>query len=330
MAKKKANARQKTQKNRQPQGQGRMVRSPAAGRIQALLDNNARSWARLLEDPCNAPLVYPCFSTGGGGTVLMRLEYDTILWSGATDTAGVYAWIPGAALSIINGTTLTSDTTTSTYSGANGPGSQWFPTNASSVRAVAACMQVMYPGTELNRSGIVAIGCVPADTFVSFIATAGGGANNATSAAAARQSLVHAERMPTGVVEARWFPGENDQGSINGTLPTAYASVCPGRNGILVSASGFPVSTGIRVRAVGVYEVSLYSSSTLGSVQTPAPPVSVNNAAQVIKTLFDRDPQWWLTSAQKAGRALSNAISYAGMGAKAAGTVVNGLALIAA
>lgn len=283
-----------------------------------------------MEDPCNAPLVNPCYSSGGGGTVLIRLELDQILYAGATETAGIYTFVPGLGAAWINATPLPSDTTGTLVAGANAAGSSWLLANAASFRPVAACMQVMYPGSELTRAGIIGISVVPANTIQPNFPAGSGGNGSNTTAALTRASCAHTERMPATLVEAKWSPGEQDQTPTTPTLPLLVAATLQGRNAIMMSASGFPVSTGIRVRTVAVYEASLLTTVNTGQVQSVAPPKSQNTANQVLRDLFSRDPEWWLNSALKTGRMASSVISYAAAGAKAAGRIVNGMAMIAA
>lgn len=305
---------------------------PAIARMRATMDSAAQAWARLMDDPCNAPLVYPCYGTGGGGTVLFRAEYDSIAFNAATETAGIYVAVPGCAAALINGTILTSDTFNSTLTTSPVMAGQGFLTGqASSFRAVAGCVQVMYPGTELNRSGIVAVGVVPADSFTMSMAPVVGGIGTALSASSVRSMCAHTERMPSTVIEAKWFPGEADQQSIAPAFNAgSTASLFAGRNALVVAASGFPASTGIRIRTVVIYEATLISTSGgLGSVQSAAPPVSGTTPSTVIKALFDKDAQWWLDSAVKAGRVVSSAISYASMGARAASKLAGTLAIMA-
>nr|WRQ64925.1 hypothetical protein [Sobelivirales sp.] len=300
-------------------------------RVRSALDNHAVAWARLLNDPCNAPLTYPCFSSAGGGSVLLRLEWDQLLGNAAGETASFYAWIPGLGLGLVNDVGLTSDTFGAKFTSANSAGSSWLPASAGSVRCVAACVQLMYPGSELDRSGIVSMGVIPAETLIINSAAAAGGGGMATSASAVRTICAHTERTPSTMVEAKWYPGEGDEEPVPGTVPTLWAPTLAGRNAIIFSASGLKAAVGIRMRQVAIFEISLYSAAGIvGSVQSAVPPASMNTAAQVLRTMFTRDAQWWLETAAKTSRALTNTISYAAAGAKAAGMAVNGLAIMAA
>jgi hypothetical protein len=263
----------------------------------------------------------------------MRLEADLIIGTGATDTACVAAFIPGLGLALNNTVGMATDASGSTFSIAGGltPGAAFLAANGMAIRAVAACTQVTYPGTELNRSGVVSIGVMSAGTLINNIITGEGGGNVGTTPAGVRIATQHVQRMPQEKMECKWFPGDEDANpSSYINRPTAYAQQLNGRNAIVLSASGFPTAVGIRVRNVGVYEISLGSSANTGQVQAVTPPRSSNTAGNVLKFLADKDPQWYLDAANKVGSVIGSIIDYAATGVKAAGTAVNALALIAA
>lgn len=335
-------ARKRTRKNNatgkkiQPSGPGRTrvsQRARLSSRVMMGLDRAAADWAALLEDPCSAKLVYPCYPSGNGGTVLMRVEADSIYGGGATETAGFGAWVPGYGLFFGNSTPAPLDTTSSLL-GTNTnfqPGDTFLKTNCGSIRCVAACLQMSYPGSELSRAGVVGIGVAPADSFITNLPTAVGGANNASSAQVFRITCQHVQRMPQDVMECKWFPGETDQGAYSAVYPAAtFAQGLAGRNAIVWSASGFPVSTGIRIRTVAVYEVSLISTLSSGQVQSVAPPTSAFQTSHVLRYLAGKDPQWYLHKARQIAQTIGSVVSYASQGAKAAGYAINGIPLLMA
>jgi hypothetical protein len=294
-----------------------------------VLDSGARAWAKLLDDPCAANLVYPCYPTGTGGSVLMRFETDNLYYTGATETAGMFLVCPGALQGFTNNVPQTSDVLGSPLGAflTQVPGYTFIHGNANSFRAVAGCMQIMYPGTELNRSGIVGVGITDGAVFSRNIATANGGGNINTSAGEMRTMCQHVERMPTGVVEIKWFPGNKDQQS-ESTQGNDLNSTdeISGRNVMFASVSGFPVSTGVRIRIVCVYEISFGSGA--GQVAGAHSPPSINTPAQIIRAMTSRDPLWYIESAVKAGKAIGTAISYVNAGYKAASSIAAGLALL--
>jgi len=296
----------------------------------SILDKAAAEWAMLMRDPCNAKLTYPCYPSSSGGTVLIRFETDAV-YNTATDTAMVQMLVPGAMRHFGNATVLTTDTLGTVLADITStsitPGNSFVVNNASSFRPVAACAQVMFPGTELNRSGVIGLGIIDAPTLSLNMATAAGGGNINTSASSIRTICQHVERMPQSVAEVKWFPGENDAEIYStGSNQLSASNASQGRNGILVTASGFPAGTGVRVRYVVVYEISLGSGQ--GQIASIAPPVSNNTPQQVVRALFQSDRQWFLESATKAGRTVGSIISYAAMGAKAIANFSAGAGLL--
>lgn len=332
MAKRRQNRKRKQQAPQQKPQQAPARRAAVVPRVNMLtmLDAGARAWAKLLDDPCAANLVYPCYPTGTGGSVLMRFETDNLYYTGATETAGMFLVCPGALQGFTNNVPQTSDTAPGSPLGAfltQVPGYSFIHANANSFRAVAGCMQIMYPGTELNRSGIVGVGITDGAVFSRNIATANGGGNINLSAGELRTMCQHVERMPTGVVEIKWFPGNKDQQpeSTQGNDLNSTDEI-GGRNTMFASVSGFPVSTGVRIRTVCVYEISFGAGA--GQVTGAHAPPSINTPAQVVKAMSTRDPLWYIESAVKAGKAIGTAISYAAAGYKAASSIAAGLALV--
>lgn len=333
-AKRRNRSKNKPKQKAKQQAPKQLVMARPRIRVPSLqgLDRPALEWAHLLADPCNAKLVYPCYPSGNGGTVLVRFENDQVVANGATEVAAFGVWAPGFGLSTTNVTAQTSDTLGSllTPSTLVAPGDTFLKNNGNAVRCVAACLQISYPGSELNRAGIVGIGVAPADTAILNLPTAAGGGNINATAQGYRVASQHVERMPQSIVECKWFPGEADQTAYSYPYPTAYAPGLQGRNAIIWSASGFPVSTGVRIRMVAVYEINLFSNAGIPSVQAIAPPVSAFQTSHVLRYLASKDPQWYLDTAGKVARVIGNVISYASQGFKAAGAAVNGLALMAA
>lgn len=299
---------------------GQMVPARGARQVvpRSVLDKAALEWAALLRDPCNARLSYPCYPSGSGGAVLIRYEADYILSATATDTAMALLFTPGISSVLVNNIALPTDTTGFQLQnfGNLAPGNGFLSGNATSFRPVAGCAQISYPGTELTRSGIIGLGVIDGATVAANYTVADGGLGIVTSAAQMRTLCQHVERMPSTVSEVRWFPGERDAHpfSLN-AVNLSKGGDSEGRNTLVVTASGFPVSTGVRVRLVCVYEVSFGSNN--GQVSTVVPPVSNTTPSQLLRAMHAADNTWFLSSATKFARAAGTAISYAAAGAKA-------------
>lgn len=218
----------------------------------AFLDLDAQCYARLLEDPCTAPLCHPVYNGADGG-VVSRFETDFVVFSSSTDTCGALLWIPGAignnagnAPSIITiessatGTAVTSVNPPNTYN----PGFTFLNASAAGVRVVSACMQVYWPGSEGNRSGYITYGNANGSALI---------VGSSYSADGVSQIFPNSERMPMDYVEIKLRPQDGDQ---NWTPPFNNTPVSElykkGAVGFVIK--GIPTSTGVRVRLVAVYE----------------------------------------------------------------------------
>jgi hypothetical protein len=250
------------------------------------LDEAATQWARLLNDPCNAPLAHGCFPTAMGG-MLQRFEADFLVSTSGTSTAGAMLFSPGmvvASGATGQGSVLyldsASDTTAFTswsIANASQPGYNNV-LNTSGVRTIAACAQIMWPGSELNRSGVVGLGCVPATIITPNV----GGSFSVSSLRTCCPMVV---RMPESVAEVKWRPGELDEKYDNPNFGGTAANG-DGRNSLLITYSGIPVSTGVRIRLVVVYEMVFGSNQgTVINNTTPPGPQSKNTVNEIFHAL---------------------------------------------
>jgi hypothetical protein len=228
---------------------------PAKARMLKGLDEAAAAWARLLDDPCAALLAPPCYPTGSGGGTLVRVEADYVYGGGANTAAAVLftpalmGTNPGSVQDVsMSGFVAVTDATSTAWNSTDlfafqpgsSTGAQW-----SGVRPVAACVQMYWPGSELNRQGIVSLGNVSAGLLES----------TPTTVSFLRTLSQNVQRTPEGMVEIKWRPGEADNQFLNPNAPPATNATLAGHNSILVTWAGIPVSTGMRFRAVVVYEV---------------------------------------------------------------------------
>lgn len=305
--KSKKNARQP-----KPKRKGGGDTRAAVQRFRGNLDAAAIAYARLLADPCGAPLTRS-IGYGTGSSIVVRTEADALYFSGATDQGGWLLWCPP--------TTVCCSVTTSTDTGlASGNTTNFtsvagrgLSSVASSIRCVAACLQVMWPGTENNRQGFVGVGVVPASVLSRYLPASSGGQAITLSGAQARALCQHTERVPDTMTEITWRPGPEDDTDydlgVSGATATQFAGNIGSRNCILLAVAGLPVSTGLRVRTVGVFEYSpLEGSGFAASVETPR---SFNNQGEVLQALDATDGRWWLNGFKRLGsQALTRVASY--------------------
>lgn len=264
------------------------------------LDGPALQYARLLQDPCSAPLTHPIYGGGESG-ILTRFESDFIMLVGATDTAGLLAWTPGGigttgALPshlFFAGATSTSAAATvaATTSNVFAPGLVFLAANSNAARCVSACMQIYWPGSEANRQGIVATGVTSGNAIQLGASVTVDGVSN---------MLTVFERMPTDYAEIKWKPADGDQITIPPGTNTAAAELAR-KNSLVMCIKGIPVSTGVRVRLVAVYEWQPILSDGITNPVTNDSPSS-NSLEQVLAYLSSVNPNWLYKSAGVAMR----------------------------
>jgi len=241
------------------------------------LDAVASAYARLLTDPCNGPLVHPIYAGGEGG-YLARYEKDFISLPNAiaTSTAGAICWTPALlcsptvdstdfqngvshssvylAADASNPTTgaLTDTTACNWINYKDGqPGFDQLSTMAGGVRCVAACMQITFPGTELQRSGVVSLAQLP---DANAVLRTGSHVNPAVSFTVGGMRAVSpvVSRTPETTMEVKWKPSIGDQAY---KTPDAVSHSDTSRHSCLTATwSGIPAGVGMRIRMVAVYE----------------------------------------------------------------------------
>lgn len=215
-------------------------------KTQSSLDSAATSYARLLADPCNAPLVHPVYSGAEGG-YLVRVDNFYTLGVSAGSTSGILVWTPGA-IGTTNSELVGFETNNPAVAGsvsaiATAPG-KTFLQAASNVRCVAACMKASYPGSESTRSGrvhfgqlsgsAVDVGDTPAVDNVSLL-------------------LPYYSRTPADIVEVIWKPNDADQLFTDPNAVT-LASEKDRKAAIGFAWAGLPATTGMTFHMTAVYE----------------------------------------------------------------------------
>jgi hypothetical protein len=261
------------------------------------MDRASLDYAALLADPCNGPLVSGPFGDGSGG-VVTRFERDVVINNSATDVGAALVFIPG--LATVQGTSapITTDVTAINFANiatSDMPGYNFLSTNAGQFRCLAACIQVYWPGSELNRQGIVSVGQFPADIVTDAV----------VSTSDMRTASPYVERMPDGMVELKWRPTTFETTWQRVANVTDTATDWDKYTALAVSASGIPVSTGIRVRMVAVYEWIPRPGTGSGLTTIHRTTVKTGSLSNIIAAL-DRTGDWMYNGAMKAGHALAS------------------------
>lgn len=273
-----------------------------------------RKYVELLNDPCTGPLVHAPGSTAGG--MITRFEADYIVGEGAGITAGFMAFTPGAINNASGtshpgngyiGAVATSDSVgTTTFINSPGfyvPGYTYLQTNASSYRCIAMCVQMYWPGSELNRAGIISACQATYGTFKQD--TAGSGPSVATY----RSLSPVVERMPTDHFEAKWAPSFTDGLFRNPLSPQEPEA---GHTSLLVTWGGLPAATGVRLRVVAVYE---WNPKAVGLTINSNTSQTGAGGMQDARQLLDKsNAAWWYHTGQAAMNFASGAVvAYASM-----------------
>jgi hypothetical protein len=198
-------------------------------------------------------------------------------------------WIPGG-IGSIGGTAASGvlyyEAATNSATGATlnlsiswQPGYSYLAAAAADVRAVAACIQVFYPGSESARSGILAYG------NISGAAVQAGGTTSVSSVA---NILERYERMPTSSLEIIWRPSDYDQTPTAPTFPTTQTDLNK-RSGLAVTLQGGALAVGLTFRIVCVYEYTpaLGSGITTSSTSRNTSGSSLNTVLNVLDKAGD-------------------------------------------
>jgi len=271
-------------------------------------------YVRLLTDPCNAPLV-PGIYPGSGGGIVSRFETDFLIGTTATDTCASFTWVPGMNLTFAPSIALPLDSTAFTPAiGAVGsmPGYNFLNTVAGSFRAISACMQVTYPGSELDRSGIISLGIQDGASIIPFLPTTQGGSAVATNVQQLRSMAQHTERTPATTAEIIWMPGEFDGQNFSYGLigpPPKYPGpgdgvMFQGRNALVFTAASLPLGIGVRLRCVLVCEWTPRVNQ--GIVASVNPTYSAETVAEVLAKLARSNPNWYIHASNIASSLYSN------------------------
>lgn len=255
----KRNKRNGKKKKQQPQRRRRARRG-----VGTMLDLAAARWLQLLRDPCNAPLVAPCYAGFGTGNYA-RLKNTYNL--GSVD--GAWWFQPGTNYY------WTGTTTTPGGSLLIAPAQPIWPAgtildNVRQVRCIAACVKVRYVGPEADRKGVVSLSVGP-PLF---------SPGDTTLAAQAQNGCPMVARLGEVSHEVKWVPSAADEEF----HPAAGAAVQPRSSCMNVVYAGVPASS-LQLEITACYE--LEGNASGGAPVTATMPPSSNTTNQVLQTLGD-------------------------------------------
>lgn len=292
---------------------------------------SASEYAQMLCDPCNATLKAPLYP-GTTGSNVMRYRAESVVGD-ATTTACIVAYHPvfgSWSCSVAGGNTAA----VLNYNADAWPGDNFLNavnTSISAYRGVAGCMQVAYPGTELNRGGYVAMGVINGRAIWSAISATNGGAGVPIAPTSVIEMLTHTQRMPVDEVECAWVPAFGDQEFDSFRIATSADSIMSENfskaNFVVLVVQGATASAAgiIRVTNTSIVEVNWAGGRGLVSnaahVQT-----NPTTFTQVIAALQRKDPHWYINAAKKVARLVGTAaMGYYTGGAAGLATSLMGL-----
>jgi len=259
-----------------PGGANRRARMGAA--MASRLDQGGRAWLALLDDPCNAPLAPSCFP---GLTSGMLYRTKTVVSPGTAAVDSMLYFVPAGsltspALNIQYGSTNTGNTTIATKYGAAITGLPQYGER----RCVAACIRVMYTGTELNRGGIIYTHLTTNAPF--YDGTEAGTAGPISPVSTYASTSQTSYRLGETRHEVRWVPNFEDGRFTNDTVG-AGGTFGQGTT-IGVMAIGVPAGS-IYYEVTSVWEVVPFFGS--GLVSSMMAPPSRNTLNDVIRVIGD-------------------------------------------
>lgn len=190
-----------TQSRGKGKGKGNGRRSSRATATRTVVSGDGSAlqghW-KMLSDPCAATLAESSYRGTSGYTSRFSRTWTI---ASAGNNAYLYVGVPSALAAIEIPTNSTSAAIAPAYGGAMA-GQAFVAANANNHRVIGYCLEIDYMGTELNRSGKLYTGTVPA-TFVE------GGAW--TTLDGIKSTLSNATRTPDHQLESKWFPGVGNE-----------------------------------------------------------------------------------------------------------------------
>lgn len=239
----------------------------------------AQALARLMADPCAAPLVDGVHPGEQGFT--SRFVSDTVVSATATFTCGVVVYHPSSGLVHTSGAATSSTATTLAYGSGASPGFTTLNSIAAKQRAVAACI-TMFPSAVSITSitgelvaGVCSLDTLPNGASVTF--------DQFFSLGSVRAPI---ERRP---VDVKWYPNTlDDRYQTSLTLTGTDAS---DTNVVFIAFRGYPASQGVSVRMTGVLEWTPRINVGVATSNTVNPnPVSIQ---AVTARMSAQRPSWW-------------------------------------
>lgn len=271
---------QTTRKGRSRGGNKRRAPTMAGGFIAS------QHW-NMVRDPCHANLGESAYPGRAGLT--NRFKSVTTYTTG-TDTSILMSYNPASLAGAVNSAANSSTVVNPAYT-VHMPGQLHLLANADSWRPIGCCLDIEYIGTELNRSGAIYGGVLPASNLPA-------GFN--TTVDLVKTLLTGESRTPDHSLQLNWFPGTGDMDYSKSTDPT-FADT---HNNLTVCAEGLPAGLSLKVTVTVIVE--WLPNVALG--MTMPPPTAGTNPPAFYEHLHEKAAQSgafnaFVTGAGQRGRA---------------------------
>lgn len=280
---------------------GAQPKKRAAPRMRTRGDLTAeQKLLNLIVDPCGAELTTGFASTTTG---LVQRFVKTVVPVATSENAFAFIFFPTNQST--NGITLKLGTGTgpSTFSNAVGPGEAFLNANADSSATLAACMELLYTGTVVNRKGYVGVCQVPEHVAEDIV-------TNTIDLPSLQTYCQTVAPVGAGKIEVKWQPGLP---SFTGNMSTSETA-----------GSGPNKSNAIMVVALNVSPndfvarfTSVVEYTPKFSLGVPAPRVSKHipiGVGERILSALDRAQAWWHNLGSAAGAAYRMGITAKSVG----------------
>lgn len=224
----------------------------------------------MLVDPCTSTLTESAYRGAAG--IPSRFTRTATVLSGS-DTCYMYIGNP-AGLSYANVAAVTSVAPVTPVFAYGMAGKAFITANSAAFRVVSSCLTVEYIGTELNRSGKLYTGVLPAQTIAGGVAT---------SIDKVKTLLTSSCRTPDYELESLWFPGVGNENYCD--INTSADMFNDDKNVTVFIAENCPAGVQIQVRETIIVEwlpkpdMGFTAAKPAGGSNPPAAMERLHNAA---------------------------------------------------
>lgn len=263
-------------------GKGSRPRRP---RQMSDVDVRVIGHTNMVLDPCHSTITQTAYR-GQDGFVQRFAKTNTL--SLTTEQTFIYIFYP-AYNSIYQAAVATPSTAIGpiTYSLA-GPGQPFLLANADAQRTVAACAEIDYTGTELNRQGLLYMGVVKASIF-----------GDAVTVDQITALVGHPVRVPDKTASVKWMPAPADEEywRTGAGQPEAFGD----RNVMVIVGTGFTSAVAFQLTSTLIAEWQ--PSQGLGIAATNPNTADAPAGMELVRTNLAEAGNFWVSTAQGAERA---------------------------